>query len=71
MGDGELTDRVNCRKQLKRAQSSRNIAKMKEDVPIYHKLMDKETNFLKNNVKIHQRKLKKFGKENGKLLHEF
>lgn len=44
---------------------------MKEEVPAYQKLIDKETNFLKTNIKIHQRKMKKMGKENGRLLFEF
>jgi hypothetical protein len=33
--------------------------------------MDKQMNYLKTTMKIHKRKVKNFGKENGELLTEF
>ena len=47
------------------------IAKNEREAELFNKIMDKEANFSKKNIKIYQRKFNKYQKEGGELLCEF
>jgi hypothetical protein len=57
--------------QLQKSHTSRQLAKSNKDVSLFNSIMEKQMNFLKTTMKIHKRKLKNFGKENGELLTEY
>lgn len=52
-------------RQLQKSHSSRQMVKSNKDVSLFNSIMEKQMNFLKTTMKIHKRKLKNFGKENG------
>ncbi len=56
---------------LTKAHSSRQTVNNRKDVTPFKSIMDKQTNFLKNTIKIHKRKLNYFRKENAELLTEY
>ena len=58
-------------RSLTKAHSSRQMVKSNKDVTPFNSIMEKQMNFLKTTMKIHKRKVKNFGKENGKLVTEY
>jgi hypothetical protein len=56
---------------LTKAHSSPQMVKSSKDVTLFNSIMENQMNFLKNTIKIHKRKIRKFGKENGELLAEY
>jgi hypothetical protein len=50
---------------LTKAHSSRQMVKSNKDVTLFNSIMEKQMNFLKTTMKIHKRKVKNFGQENG------
>jgi hypothetical protein len=56
---------------LTKAHSSRQMVKSNKDVTRFNSIIEKQMNFLKTTTKIHKRKIKNFGKENGELPTEY
>jgi hypothetical protein len=56
---------------LKKAHSSRQTVKSNKDFTRFNSIMEKQMNFLKTTMKIHKKKIKNFGKENGELPTEY